>query len=190
MIKNKKIKRIFSPNKRKVLTLLQAGFVLALTPSPKRQIWILKQLVKEWRNINRQHLYRIIREFKYGKLVDWKEMADGSISVVLTGNGKKWALRFNIDEMKIKKPSEWDGKWRLVFFDIPEKVRKARDALRGKLRELGLYELQKSVFVTPFPCKNEINFIIEFFEVRNYVRYAEVNNFTNEEELKIHFGLH
>lgn len=184
------MKRIFSPNKRKVLILLQAGFALALTPSPKRQMWILKQLTKEWKNINRQYLYRIIREFKYEKLIDWKEMVDGSVSIILTENGKKWALRFNIDEMKIKKPFKWDGKWRVVFFDIPEKIRNARDALRKKLRELGFYELQKSVFVFPFPCKNEIDFIVEFFKVRNYARYAEIINFTNEEKLIIHFELY
>ena len=190
MIRKKRVKRIFSPNKRKVLLLLQAGFALSLTLSPKRQIWILKQLAKEWKNINRQYLYRIIREFKYEKLVDWKEMTDGSVSIVLTENGKKWALRFNIEEMKIKKPPKWDEKWRIVFFDVPEKVRKARDALREKLRELGFYELQKSVFIFPFPCKDEIDFIVEFFEMRNYVRYAEIVNLTNEEELKIYFELY
>lgn len=184
------MKRIFSPNKRKVLILLQAGFALALTPSPKRQMWTLRRLAKEWRDIDRQYLYRIIREFKYEKLIDWKEMTDGSVSIILTKNGKKWALRFDMDKMKIKKPLKWDGKWRIVFFDIPEKTRNARDAFRSKLRELGFYELQKSVFVFPFPCKNEIDFVVEFFEVRNCVRYAEVINFTNEEELKIHFGLY
>jgi DNA-binding HxlR family transcriptional regulator len=31
----------------------------------------------------------------------------------------------------------WDGKWRIIIFDIPEKQRKIRRILRGKLKEWG-----------------------------------------------------
>src|SRR3990167_2211250 len=65
---------------------------------------------------------------------------------------------------------KWDKKWRVVIFDIPEKSRMARDALRRKLKELEFRELQKSVFVHPYECKKEIDFIIEFFNLRHYVR--------------------
>ncbi len=91
--------------------------------------------------------------------------------------------------MQIKKSAIWDRKWRVVFFDIPEKKRKARDALRNKLRELGFRELQKSVFVHPYSCQSEIDFIVEFFEIRPYVRYGELTNLTNEAELKLRFDL-
>jgi DNA-binding transcriptional regulator PaaX len=91
--------------------------------------------------------------------------------------------------MKIKEQGQWDGRWRIVFFDIPEKRRKARDALRDKLRDLGFYELQKSVFVHPFPCRDEIDFVVEFLKIRPFVRYAEMIEPTNEAELKIYFDL-
>lgn len=189
MVKKIKEKKFTSPTKQKVLLLLQAGLALSLTPSPRRQFWILKELSKEWKKINRQYLYRIIHEFKYDRLVDWKEKEDGSIEVVLTEKGKKHALRFNFEEMKIQEPNTWDGKWRAVFFDIPEKKRGIRDALRNKLRDLKFYELQKSVFIHPFPCKDEVDFIVEFFNARNFVRYAEMANLTNEAHLKLHFDL-
>lgn len=185
----KKEKKFSSPTKQKVLLLLQAGLALGLTPSPRRQFWILKELSKEWKKIDRQYLYRIIREFKYERLIDWKEKEDGSIRIVLTERGKKWALRFNIDKMKIQKPVSWDGKWRIVFYDIPEKRKNIREALRNKLKELGFYELQKSVFVFPFPCKDEIDFIAEFFEARNFIHHGEISNLSNDAKLRIYFSL-
>jgi len=44
---------------------------------------------------------------------------------------------------------KWDGKWRIVIFDIREKDRKDRDFLRFKLVSLGFGKLQESVYVTP-----------------------------------------
>lgn len=187
MMRKKKIIR--SPTKRKVLLLLQAGLALGLSPSPRTHMYVFKQLVKEWKEIDRQYLYRIVREFYNERLVDWQEKEDGSIKIVLTEFGKNKALEYNIDDIKIKIPSQWDKKWRVVLFDIPEKQRGARDALRTKLKELGFYEMQKSVFVFPFECRNEIDFVIEFFDIRPFVRYAEMINPTNEAQLKIQFDL-
>lgn len=169
--------------------MLQTGLALSLTPSPKMHGYIFKTLAKDWRNIGRDYLKRAVHEFRHERLIDFQEKSDGTILIVLTKEGKQHALEYNIDEMKIKEPAIWDRKWRMVFFDIPEKKRKARDALRNKLREFGFYELQKSVLVYPYPCQDEIDFIVEFFEIRPYVRYGEMNNLTNEAELKLHFGL-
>lgn len=104
----------------------------------------------------------------------------------LAGNQK---ARFNFDKLAIKKPAVWDGRWHIVFYDIPERKRRARDALRDKLKEMGFLEWQKSVFVHPYPCRDEVEFIIEFFDIRPYVRFGELIAPTNEAELKIHFGL-
>jgi hypothetical protein len=181
-------KKIKSPAKRKALLLLQAGIALSLTPSPRMQSYIFKQLSREWREVDKQYLYRIIKEFYHERLIDWKENSDGSVSIVLTEEGKERALQYKIDEIEIKIPKQWDNKWRIVFFDIPEKRRAARDALRRKLKEIGFYEMQKSVFVHPFYCKDEVDFLIEFFDIRPFVRYAEVINITNEAQFKIQFN--
>ncbi len=82
--------------------MLQAGVALGLSPSPRAYFRILKEFVKEWNKIDKQYLYRIIREFYQERLVDWQEKEDGNIRVVLTELGKKRALEYNIDEIKIK----------------------------------------------------------------------------------------
>lgn len=190
MIRKNKEKRIYSPNKQKALLVLLGGISLGLARSPYRQGWIFKNLSNAWKDIDKQYLYKIIREFKHDRLVRWEEDKSGDIKIILTEKGKKWALKFNIDKMQIKKPEVWDKKWRVVFYDIPEKNKAGREALRKKLKEMGFCELQKSVFAYPFPCKNEIDFIAEFFKIRNYLRYAEMTNLSNEASLLVRFGLH
>ncbi len=91
--------------------------------------------------------------------------------------------------MKIKPQTKWDNHWRLVFFDVPEKKRKIRDAIRDKLRDLGFYEFQHSVFIFPYPCRDEINFTIEVLDARPYVAYAEIKNLTPDAKLRLHFKL-
>lgn len=166
-----------------------AGTALGLTRSYKTQKRILKSIPRTLRDIDRGYLYRILDEFNNNRLIDWKEKADGSICLIITEKGKETALQFNPDFLKIKRPPIWDKRWRVVIYDIPDKKKSARDALRYKLKELGFKEWQKSVFIHPYPCLNEINFTVEFFDVRPYVRYAELINPTNEAELKLHFKI-
>ena len=131
----------------------------------------------------------MIKEFNHDRLVKYREHSDGSISIIITEEGREKALKFNVDSLIIFKPAHWDKRWHLVFFDVPEKKRRGRDALRLKLRELGFYEWQKSVFVHPYPCRDQIDFIVEFFELRPFVRYGDLINPTNEAELRLHFNL-
>jgi len=176
------------PAKRKILLLLMAGIALGLAYSPNRQRRILKELGKEWKKINEEKLKRDIRDLYLSKLVWIKENLDGSCTYVLTEKGKQRALTYHIEKMKIPE-QPWDRKWRLVVFDIPEKLRPARDTLRKKLKDLGFYELQKSVLVYPYECKNEIEFLVEFWNIRKYVRYGILETIDNELHLKSHFKL-
>lgn len=176
--------------KQKIILLLAAGVVLSLTRSPRNYFKVLKGVASEWKEIERRRLYAIVKEFYQNRLIDFKEKEDGTLEIVLTKAGHKKVLSFKIDEIKIKKPEKWDGKWRIVVFDIPEKKKAAREALRKKLKDLKFIELQKSIFINPYECEDEIDFIVEFFQIRPYARYLRVEYFTNEEQLKIKFGLY
>lgn len=88
------------------------------------------------------------------------------------------------------KSGAWDKKWRLVIFDIPTYQKNAREALRHKIKEMGFYPLQKSVFITPYPCEDEIDFISSVFEIdRNNVLILEVSKFEGEEKLRNYFKI-
>ena len=181
---------IKSETKEKIILLLASGDVLGLSRSPRNYFKVLKGAAKEWKEINRNKLVRIVRELYNDRLIDYKEDKDGSVKIILTKEGQKKALKFKLDEMEIKKPAKWDGEWRIVIFDIPERFKKAREALRMKLKDLGFLELQKSVLVLPYECEDEIDFIVEVFLIRPFVRFVRVKSFTNEEQLKIKFGLY
>ena len=175
--------------KKKILLLLLAGLALGLTTSPKKHRWILKQIPKELEKINRQSLERAINSLYTSHLVAEKHYKDGTTTLILNEKGKHRALTFNIDNMKIKKPAKWDGRWRIVMFDIPEKMRRLREAIRFHFREIGLIELQKSVLVSPYPCDSEIEFILEFYNARKHIRFVLAEKIDNEFHLKKKFGL-
>jgi len=87
----------------------------------------------------------------------------------ITPKGKKALQKYSFKNLKIIHTGEWDKKWRLVIFDVPEKLRGSRDVLRGKLRQLGFYQIQKSVYVYPFECTEEIVFLSEQLWIARYV---------------------
>jgi DNA-binding transcriptional regulator PaaX len=57
----------------------------------------------------------------------------------------------------------------LVIFDIPEAYRKHRVAFRNKLKQLGFAQFQKSVWIHPYECENEISFLTEFLNISQYL---------------------
>lgn len=183
------MRKLRNKTKKKLLLLLAGGVSIGLSRSPKKAQYIIRQIPKALRDFDKEHLHKLVKEFHHERLVDYKENNDGTVSIILTADGKSHSLRYSLDNLEIPVPSHWDKKWRLVLFDIPEKKRKGRDALRLKLRELGFYEWQKSAFIYPYPCEKEINFVVEVFDIRSYVRYAELSSLTNEAELKIKFKL-
>jgi len=182
-------KYIYSPTKQKILLSLASGLIIGLTHSPRVQWQIIKNLPKVFKDIDRKILRRILREFKQDRLVDFRDEKDGSVSIVVSELGEKLALRCQPEQMNINIPARWDKKWRIVIFDIPERFKMAREALRKKLKELGFTELQKSVWAFPYPCDKEIKFLAEFFEVGQHVRLLAVENISMDADLKLHFEL-
>ncbi len=85
-----------------------------------------------------------LREKGFVELLTGQELA-----LRLTDQGKSQALR-----IKMRQDDEvWDGKWRLVIWDIPEKRRKARDLFRHQLKLLGFTMIQKSVWASKKDCR-------------------------------------
>ena len=174
---------------QKVILLLLSGLALSLSRSPNNYFRILRITAKAWREIDRKSLHRTIKNLYHSKLVETKENNDGTITLVLNEKGKKMALKYNLATMQIPKMKRWDHNWRIVLFDIPESKRRSRDILRSYLKRLKFFEFQKSVFAHPFDCKNEIEYIVEFYNLRPYVRFVIAKNIDNESHLKKHFHL-
>lgn len=127
-----------------------------------------------------------LRRRKFIKIVKDK---NGKIKVKLTNKGEKRVREFIIDELKINKPKNWDRKWRVLIFDIPVKMNSAREALRKKIKDLGFYQFQGSVWFYPYPCEDEILAMAEFFNASEYIEIMTVERVLHEKELKKYFKL-
>jgi DNA-binding transcriptional regulator PaaX len=188
--KNRKLRKIrIGILGRQILTLLLMGISLGLTMSVRRHFWILDSIPKELKKVKKKYLNRAIRRLYDSKLVEIKEDKNGNTILVLSEEGKKKILIYNIENLKLKRQSKWDGHWRLFIFDIPEKFKRERYILSKKLKEIGMYQLQKSVYVYPFECKDELEFIIEYFGFRKYVRFILAKEIDNELHLRKIFDL-
>jgi len=171
----------------KFLATCSGIFILSVL-DPRLPTKLLRAYVRE-RRFQRGRFLRDLRRLQERDLMDYRENPDGSIKIVLKRRGESVALAYKLEELSLKRPARWDRKWRLVMFDIPHSKKQARDTLRKKLVELGFYPLQKSVFVYPHHCENEIDFICSIFDVRRYVLLISTPDFEGSEKLRHHFNL-
>lgn len=171
-------------------TLAVSGVIGSIVVAPNAvQVFgsILKYADKRQRD---QEARRVLDYMERRELIIWQELPDGQISVRLTKQGRNRAQKVNFDAMSISKPKKWDGRWRLVMFDIPEDIRKARSALSVKLKLLGFYQLQKSAWAHAYPCEQELELIRQVFRIpASCIIYAEITKIDRPYGLYRHFKL-
>ena len=93
------------------------------------------------------------------------------------------------ESRELNKKKKWDGKWRVIIFDIPENRRFDRDNIRQALVSIGFMRLQDSVWIYPFNCEDLINLLKTDTESEGDVIYMIVDMVENDEEIKKYFGL-
>ena len=113
----------------------------------------------------------------------------GQNSYSLTSKGESRLRTIVIDEIEIKTQRNWDGKWRLVMYDLPIRFRKAREAFRWTLKDFGFFQFQKSAWIYPYPCEEEIGFLTDFFEINQNIKIATADKIFEDKELKEYFKL-
>lgn len=99
-----------------------------------------------------------------------KYSSEDQLILELTDAGRDWVLKHGWDE------SKWDGTWRIVIFDIPETHKKARDALRWKLKSWGFDIWQKSVWATKKPLTGQIRKLVKELQIDDWVLVIESVN--------------
>jgi len=164
-------------------SLLISGVICLVGSSP----YFTSNLIKSFKNGSK---------YKKRKTYDafYRLKKDGCIEITkkghqayvrLTDRGLKKANWMQINELKIKKPKKWDGRWRIVFFDISNLKNFYRNIFRGKLKELGFYPLQKSVWICPYKCKDEIDLLKDFLGLTDKEVRLVVSSDIGEDDLFI-----
>jgi CRISPR/Cas system-associated endoribonuclease Cas2 len=108
----------------------------------------------------------------------------------ITEEGSK-VLAFEKEKAKLSniKKKRWNGRWRVVIFDVPERRRQTRDRLRDIMREVGFVRLQDSVWVFPYDCEEFVSLLKAELKIGVAVLYMVVEQIENDKHLRAHFGL-
>lgn len=177
-----------------VLAFVGAGiFLVASIAIPNLPLALKPFLAREddyeaWKRFNIPYLKRTIRRLEKQKLVDIGE-EDGMQTVKITNHGKRKILKFAIDELKIEKPKIWDGRWRMISYDIPKNQENVRKVFREYLRAWRFYPFHESLFLHAYPCEKQVDFLREYLGIGEYVRIVHVYKIENDRLFREFFDI-
>ena len=107
----------------------------------------------------------------------------------LTKKGEKFSTLIVEGKAIQEKQRRWDGKWRMLIFDIPERKRSVRDHIRSTLITLGFYRLQNSVWVYPYDCEDFITVLKVNLHIGKDVLYIIADKIEYDIPLRKYFKL-
>lgn len=107
----------------------------------------------------------------------------------LTEKGKKLGERLSVSDRLLERPLRWDGKWRIVIFDIWERRRAARNTLRSILERNGFIKIQNSVWVFPYECEEFFAFLRANLALGKGILYIVADEIEKDADLRRHFRL-
>jgi len=113
---------------------------------------------------------------------------EGKKYLKLTDKGH-WKLAMLEIGMGKNKEQKWDGKWRILIFDIKEIQRYQRDRMRAGLIELGFKKLQNSVWVYPYDCEDLLFLLKTYYGFGKSVLYIIADKIENDGWLRDSFAL-
>ena len=172
-------------------TLMLTGVICIAATSPYFGVNLMRYFGrrKKYKKSEKKKVYNAFYRLRQEGCISF-DLRGKQFYITLTEKGRKKAGRFQIDSLEVKKPSRWDKKWRLVIFDIPNSHGIKRSVFRGKLKELGFYQLQKSVWIHPYNCRDEIELLREFFGLsRKEIRLIVANDIEDSTSIKEVFQL-
>lgn len=179
----KRTKDSFSHKLLKAIAL--SGTVIVAASSPYFGIRIAGAIQKEINRKKWREFYKAIYQLKNKNRLKVSQNNDGTFTLEITNLGKNIVKKYDLDNLCIKRPREWDGAWRIFAFDIPGNKKLVRQSLLSKLKELGFVMLQKSVWTHPFECREELAIITKAFGVENYVCSFIAYELDNEKANKL-----
>ena len=68
-------------------------------------------------------------------------------------------------------PEEWDGKWRMLIYSIPEERRNVRDELRKELVWSGFGTISNSCWISPNDLTKQVYSLLDKYEINDHVHY-------------------
>ncbi len=187
------------PSNREILYLLGIGTLLlgsifmpglglaggAIIRAKRRHDF--EQDQKSWKKFNISLLKRNLKRLHEQKIIEIIEK-DGQEVIKLTQKGHTKFLKFKLEEVSLKGKG-WDGKWRLVLYDIATLKKGKQESFRRMLKSMNFLPLQKSVYLIPFKCNDQIEYLKEYFNLSKEILLLEVHKLQNDKYYRDYFGI-
>lgn len=198
-MKNSKNKETLNPTVIEILKIVGvSGTILAsfLIPTFPLAVKPILDLYKRgeklsqgrlWGRFNQRRLRFLLKRLQTQKVVEINDSGNGKVLIQLTKKGRKKLLEYELSNLILENPPLWDKKWRLIIYDVEKERKLVADIFRRFLKKMQFLKLQKSVYLTPYPCQDQINFLREYYHLGNEVLYLEIQKLENEEVYKDYF---
>lgn len=105
----------------------------------------------------------------------------------LTSEGEERLRILTFRNQPIKK-QVWDGRWRLVLFDIPEVKKESRYHIRRLLKELGFHRLQLSAWIHPLPLLKQFEEIQHAYGIERDLLLLDIADYVPPADILKHFA--
>src|SRR3989344_6309021 len=142
---------------------------------------------KEWNKFNLWRLRQVIKRLEKQKFVEIVSI-NGETVVRISNRGKQKVLKYNLEKMQLDQTG-WDGKWRIITYDIATGKKWQRELFRQTLNRMNFLKLQRSVYLTPFKCTSEIEYLRQICDVGDEVVLLTVLGIEKEQAYRQYFGL-
>jgi DNA-binding transcriptional regulator PaaX len=180
--------RIGKTQKIILSTIATAGIisVAVLAPNALQAFGMINKAIRRKRKYEiKSSLSRLVdRGF-----IEFHKNKNGYSVAKLTIEGEKILRLAEINNYQIKKPKKWDGRWRVITFDIQEERKSTRNRIRHTLKTVGFCQLHKSVWVYPYDCEDFITLLKADFRVGKDLLYMIVCKMEYEKPLLNYFKL-
>lgn len=128
--------------------------------------------VNGMREVSKSELAQALKRLREQGLIEEDNINTGKVIFKLTDMGRE---SFG-SELSAK---EWDGKWRIVIFDIPEEKRAIRNLFRRNLKKWGFKYLQKSVWISKMDVFGKLTSYIEGLRIEKWVTIIEADKLSH-----------
>lgn len=129
------------------------------------------------RPLKKSEFSQALKRLRERGLVEQDKIDEGKIIFKLTQLGSDVLGRDAVSKF------DWDGKWRVVIFDIPEQKRRIRDQFRRKLKHWGFKNWQQSVWVCKADVTDKLRSLMEELGIGKWVAVLESDNVSIDHKL-------
>ena len=170
-----------------VLAVIAVTGFLTLAAVAGNAVQLLKYLPNEKYNL-KYRMKSVAGRLVAKRYVEWVEK-DGKKYLRITPTGRK-AFAFEQAKVALKnQKKKWDGRWRMIVFDIPERRSHIRARLRAVMSDIGFVRLQDSVWVYPYDCEDFVALLKAELRIGKDVLYAIADTIEHDKGLRRQFNL-